>query len=163
RQRARPGWRQYADERARTGRRRRPRDPARPARRPRGARRRGGLPRQRRRRVHDRRRTRRRRGVPRAMNTAIVTGAGSGMGRATAQRFLREGWTVIGLDITPTDLDGGLSAVVDVRDRAAVNAALAELVPGAGGSVHAVANVAGIYQPTTLSTYTEELYRRVFD
>jgi 3-oxoacyl-[acyl-carrier protein] reductase len=109
------------------------------------------------------------------MRTAIVTGAGSGMGRATAQRFLREGWTVIGLDLAPTDLGTdtdtdsdsdsgrGLTAIVDVRDRTAVGAALAELVPRAGGAVHAVANVAGIYPPTTLSTYTEELYRRVFD
>jgi 3-oxoacyl-[acyl-carrier protein] reductase len=94
------------------------------------------------------------------MSTVVVTGAGSGMGRATAERFLREGWTVIGLDLAPI---GGLSAVVDVRDRAAVKAALAELVPRAGGAVHAVANVAGVYPPTTLDTYTEELYRQVFD
>src|SRR5437773_2413137 len=99
--------------------------------------------------------------------TAVVTGAGSGMGRATAQRFLRQGWTVIGLDIAPIDLDSGngrvLAVTVDVRDRAAVNVALADLVPRAGGAVHAVANVAGIYPPTTLDTYTEELYRRIFD
>jgi 3-oxoacyl-[acyl-carrier protein] reductase len=56
-----------------------------------------------------------------------------------------------------------LSAVVDVRDRKAVADALAELVPQAGGTVEALANVAGIYPPTTLETYTDELYRRVFD
>ena len=101
------------------------------------------------------------------MNTVVVTGAGSGMGRVTAQRFLREAWTVIGLDIVPIDLDGDngqvLTATADVRDRAAVNRALAELLPRAGGAVHAVANVAGIYPPTTLETYTEETYRRIFD
>jgi len=101
------------------------------------------------------------------MNTVVVTGAGSGMGRVTAQRFLREAWTVIGLDIVPIDLDSDngrvLAATADVRDRAAVNRALAELLPRAGGAVHAVANVAGIYPPTTLETYTEETYRQIFD
>lgn len=98
---------------------------------------------------------------------AIVTGAGSGMGLCTARRFLTDGWTVIGLDIAPIDIPAEkgtvLSAVVDVRDRDAIEAALADLVPQAAGSVHAVANVAGIYPPTTLETYTTELYRRVFD
>lgn len=102
-----------------------------------------------------------------ATGTAVITGAGSGMGRATALRFLDEGWTVIGLDIAPIDLNAGsgraLTAIVDVRDRSAVNTALAELVPQAGGCIHAVANVAGVYPPTTLDTYTEELYRKVFD
>jgi 3-oxoacyl-[acyl-carrier protein] reductase len=97
--------------------------------------------------------------------TAVVTGAGSGMGYATAQRFLREGWTVIGLDVAPADLGNGraLTATTDVRDRTAVHAALADLVPRAGGAIHAVANVAGVYPPTTLETYTEQLYRQVFD
>ena len=31
--------------------------------------------------------------------TIVVTGAGSGMGRATAELFLREGWIVIALDV----------------------------------------------------------------
>jgi 3-oxoacyl-[acyl-carrier protein] reductase len=99
--------------------------------------------------------------------TAVITGAGSGMGRSTAERFLREGWTVIALDIAPVEIPEAsgrlLSAVVDVRDRTAVADALAGLVPQAGGTVEAVANVAGIYPPTTLETYTDELYHRVFD
>jgi NAD(P)-dependent dehydrogenase (short-subunit alcohol dehydrogenase family) len=100
-------------------------------------------------------------------STAVITGAGSGMGRSTAERFLREGWTVLAFDIAPVmipDQPGRLlSVVVDVRDRKAVVDALADLVPRAGGEVTAVVNVAGIYPPTTLDTYTEELYRRVFD
>jgi 3-oxoacyl-[acyl-carrier protein] reductase len=100
-------------------------------------------------------------------STVVITGAGSGMGRSTAERFLGEGWTVIALDIAPVEIPEKpgrvLSAVVDVRDRKAVADALAELVPQAGGTVEALANVAGIYPPTTLETYTDELYRRVFD
>jgi 3-oxoacyl-[acyl-carrier protein] reductase len=100
-------------------------------------------------------------------HVAVVTGAGSGIGLCTARRYLREGWTVIGLDLAPVDIptETGtvLSASVDVRNRAAVQAALAELVPQAGGTVHAIANVAGVYPPSTLETFTEEQYRLVFD
>jgi 3-oxoacyl-[acyl-carrier protein] reductase len=102
-----------------------------------------------------------------AQGTVVITGAGSGMGRATAERFLREGWTVLALDIVEVKIPDGegsvYSAVVDVRDRDAVGVALAGLVTRAGGQIDAVANVAGIYPPTTLETFTEETYRKVFD
>ncbi len=45
-----------------------------------------------------------------------------------------------------------------MRDRAAVERAVAE-----AGPIDAVANVAGVYPPTTLETYTEDLYRTIFD
>lgn len=98
---------------------------------------------------------------------ALVTGAGSGMGRSTAGAFLEQGWTVLAVDVAavdPTGTDGRLiPLVVDVRDRTAIEAALAEHLPGLGGAIHAVANVAGIYPPSTLETYTTELFHRVFD
>lgn len=98
---------------------------------------------------------------------ALVTGAGSGMGRSTADAFLAEGWTVLAVDVAPVDpagTDGRLIPLaLDVRDRDAIEAALAEQLPALGGSLHAVANVAGIYPPSTLETYTAELFHRVFD
>jgi NAD(P)-dependent dehydrogenase (short-subunit alcohol dehydrogenase family) len=98
---------------------------------------------------------------------ALVTGAGSGMGRATAEMFLERGWTTLAVDIAPVDLDaiGGrlVSITEDVRDRPALDAALAHHVPGLGGTIDAVANVAGIYPPSTLETVTPELFHRVFD
>jgi NAD(P)-dependent dehydrogenase (short-subunit alcohol dehydrogenase family) len=104
-----------------------------------------------------------------ARRTALVTGAASGMGRSTAETYLRQGWTVLAMDRDPvhpeaTPATGRLVPVVaDVTDRAAVDAALAATLPDVGNELHAVANVAGIYPPSTLETATEELYRRVFD
>jgi NAD(P)-dependent dehydrogenase (short-subunit alcohol dehydrogenase family) len=98
---------------------------------------------------------------------AVVTGAGSGMGRSTAEGFLGRGWTVLALDIAPIEGDGTggplVPVAVDVRDRDAVESALAAHLPDVGGAIHAVANVAGIYPPSTLETVTTELFHRVFD
>ncbi|CAB4336991.1 unannotated protein [freshwater metagenome] len=92
-----------------------------------------------------------------------MTGAASGMGLSTAQLFLDKGWTVIGLDVSPIPLDSPnlRSTMVSVTDRTAIDAALAQLVPD--GQIDAVANIAGIYPPTTLDNYSEELFRRIFD
>ena len=98
------------------------------------------------------------------MGTAVVTGAGSGMGHATARCFLDHGWEVVGLDLTADQGldDPGFHAVaVDVRDRAAIEAGISMAV--GQRAIDAVANVAGVYPPTTLETYTEDLYRLIFD
>ncbi len=100
------------------------------------------------------------------MSNAVVTGAASGMGLATAQLLHREGWTVLPLDRSDAGIDteaGVLRTVpVDVTRRADVATALAEHVDRHGG-IDLVANVAGIYPPSTLDDFTEELYRRTFD
>lgn len=97
--------------------------------------------------------------------SAIVTGAASGMGRATAQALLNGGWSVLSLDRTASP-DAGHRRLhhvdTDVTDRAAVAAAVAGFTRDRR-PVHLVANVAGIYPPSTLTTFTDELYRRVFD
>lgn len=98
---------------------------------------------------------------------AVLTGAGSGMGRGTAECFLGRGWTVLAPDFMPVAIDGAdgrlVPIAVDVRDRDAVESALAAHLPDAGGSIQAVANVAGIYPPSTLETVTTELFHRIFD
>lgn len=98
------------------------------------------------------------------MGLAVVTGAGSGMGHATVECFLAHGWSVLGIDVAP---DMGhthpsfIPVAVDVRDRAAVEAALAAAL--GDRSIDALANIAGVYPPTTLDTYTEALFRSIFD
>jgi 3-oxoacyl-[acyl-carrier protein] reductase len=98
---------------------------------------------------------------------ALITGAGSGMGRSTVETFLAKGWTVLAVDLDTVDVPAGAGRVIpvvaDVRDREALEAAFAEHVPALGGRLDAVANVAGIYPPSTLETYTAELFHRVFD
>ncbi|WP_308467909.1 SDR family NAD(P)-dependent oxidoreductase [Rathayibacter soli] len=99
--------------------------------------------------------------------TVIVTGAASGMGLATARVFLRNGWRVVGLDIVQTvvgDIEPSmfLAGVADVRSRQDVTRVIDQLLPP-GEHIDAVANVAGVYPPTTLDSYDEDTYRRIFD
>jgi 3-oxoacyl-[acyl-carrier protein] reductase len=97
---------------------------------------------------------------------AVVTGAASGMGRATARLLHDEGWSVLALDCTETTIDTEgkpLQTVgVDVTRRSEVSKALADHL-GPDDRIDLVANVAGIYPPSTLDEFTEELYRRIFD
>jgi 3-oxoacyl-[acyl-carrier protein] reductase len=53
---------------------------------------------------------------------AIVTGAASGIGRATALRLVSDGFRVVATDIAPVDLDGAHGVAADLADPAAVPA-----------------------------------------
>ena len=103
---------------------------------------------------------------------AVVTGAASGMGRATALLFAREGARVVLGDV---DESGGADACEEIRAAGgeaafvptdvAVEAQVAALVATAErkfGALHTMFNNAGIEQPFTPSTdVTEELFDRV--
>lgn len=81
--------------------------------------------------------------------TAIVTGAGSGIGRATALRLAREGARVVAADLSEQRLkelvaeNPGLDLVPITADLAAEDG-VAAVVAAAGDRVDALANVAGI-------------------
>lgn len=100
------------------------------------------------------------------MGLALITGAASGMGKSTTELYLDRGWTVVATDLADNP---GLSNVklhwlkVDVRDRNEVEQKLAGLIPTLGGRIDVVANIAGVYPPTTLESFTEEKYRLIFD
>jgi NAD(P)-dependent dehydrogenase (short-subunit alcohol dehydrogenase family) len=95
---------------------------------------------------------------------AIVTGAGSGIGQATALHLLREGAHVTGIDINDRGLDpvraaGGDALVTDLADvegRGAVVAAARR------GPVHFLVNAAAILQVIPIADVDEEVFRSHF-
>lgn len=100
------------------------------------------------------------------MGTAVITGAGSGMGRATAELYLDRGWQVVAIDVAenPGLKSENLHWVkADVRNRETLELELAQIVKNVGGQIDAVANIAGVFPPTTLETFTEENFRFIFD
>lgn len=97
---------------------------------------------------------------------AVITGAGSGMGRAAAEVFVREGARVLAADRSgqQDDTAAGLGDAVrpfqvDVSDEAQVEAMFAEAL-GAFGKVDAVLNVAGIAGAAPLADLTVEEFDR---
>jgi NAD(P)-dependent dehydrogenase (short-subunit alcohol dehydrogenase family) len=92
--------------------------------------------------------------------TAVVTGAGSGIGRGLALRFAAEEMNVVAADIETGALEetaaivrdaGGevTTSVTDVSDAAAVDA-LANAAFDAYGQVHVLCNNAGVFQAGVL-------------
>jgi NAD(P)-dependent dehydrogenase (short-subunit alcohol dehydrogenase family) len=105
---------------------------------------------------------------------AVVTGGASGMGRATALLFAREGAKVV---VGDRDTDGGASLEAEAKaaggeiafQRCDVSieadvAALVGLAESRFGKLDTIFNNAGIEQPVTPSDQiTEELFERVID
>jgi NAD(P)-dependent dehydrogenase (short-subunit alcohol dehydrogenase family) len=100
---------------------------------------------------------------------AVITGAGSGMGRASSQVFVREGAKVLAADISGGEEetaaalgDAVVACRVDVTKEADVEAMFAAALE-AFGRVDAVLNVAGIGAGGMLADTTMEEYDRIFD
>ena len=100
---------------------------------------------------------------------AVITGAGSGMARACAQVFVREGAKVVAADVTGRQEetakalgDACISVHVDVTDEASVEAMFAAAVD-AFGKVDAALNVAGLAGAQPLADITLDEYDRLMD
>ena len=76
---------------------------------------------------------------------ALITGASSGIGLATAERFMTAGARVFGVDKTPTGLEKFPILSVDVSDHEALSDAF-DSIAGETGGLHIVVNNAGIQQ-----------------
>ena len=98
--------------------------------------------------------------------TVIVTGAGSGIGRATASRIAREGGTVVAVDISAERLAEFAAehpTAVFVTGDITSEADIANIVAATGGTVHGLANIAGIMDDMTpLHEVSDAVWERVF-
>lgn len=102
-----------------------------------------------------------------AGKTVIVTGAGSGIGRATASRIAREGGRVVAVDVSQERLDefaaehpgaDVVTLVADITDDEKV----AEIVAAAGERVDGLANIAGIMDDMTpIGELADAVWQRV--
>ncbi|MBT2534174.1 SDR family NAD(P)-dependent oxidoreductase [Arthrobacter sp. ISL-48] len=103
-----------------------------------------------------------------AGKTAIVTGAASGIGQATALRIAKEGGRVIAADISKERLDdfvaqNGSLDLVAVAGDISTEETVAAVVAAAGGRVDALANVAGIMDNfAPIHEVDDERWERVF-
>jgi NAD(P)-dependent dehydrogenase (short-subunit alcohol dehydrogenase family) len=100
---------------------------------------------------------------------AVITGAGSGMGKASVEVFIREGARVVAADISgaerdiAAEADGDVLPVhCDVSKEADVESLMAAAVEEFG-QVDAVLNVAGIADGCALTDLTMEFYDRLMD
>jgi NAD(P)-dependent dehydrogenase (short-subunit alcohol dehydrogenase family) len=75
--------------------------------------------------------------------TAVVTGGGSGIGKATSAALRAEGFQVAVLDVTPPDGTEELALRCDVTDQSDVDTAVAEVVSRLG-RIDVLVNNAGI-------------------
>ena len=94
------------------------------------------------------------------MKTAVVTGGGSGIGRAIAERLSADGYHVGTLDLNPSGT--AFAQVADVTDRAQVDAALAA-VRERLGPITILVNAAGMDGFKRFTNLTFAAWQRVID
>ena len=98
-----------------------------------------------------------------------ITGAGSGIGRMLAERFISDGDTVIGFDINEASLtavgeelgDRFHARVMDLTDPESIRAGMADMQDRVGG-IDILINNAGIVAGKHLLDLTEKDIRRTF-
>jgi NADP-dependent 3-hydroxy acid dehydrogenase YdfG len=105
--------------------------------------------------------------VPDPSKAALITGCSSGIGQATAQRLLSDGWNVYATARRPetlTDLEakGAKTLALDVTDEASMKAAV-DAVTEAEGAVGVLVNNAGYSQSGAVESVPMDQVRRQFE
>ncbi|MCW3848881.1 SDR family oxidoreductase [Sphingomonas sp. LB-2] len=93
-----------------------------------------------------------------AGKTALITGAGAGIGRAAAELFAAQGATVWATDREAIPVDGCKAAQLDVLDAQAIERVFAE-----AGPLDILFNCAGMVAGGTILDCTEADWSRSFD
>ena len=94
-------------------------------------------------------------------SVALITGAASGIGAATARRFIDGGWHVVGVDINPMD-DLRHAVIADLRDVGQCRRAVSDATHSFG-HLDAVVNAAGVWTEGPSRDTTETEWDRVVD
>ena len=93
--------------------------------------------------------------------TCLITAAGQGIGRATAEAFIAEGATIWATDLNEanvTSIDGAICQRLDVTDDAAIAALVAEI-----GNLDVLFNCAGFVHAGTVLDCTDADWDFAFD
>jgi 2-keto-3-deoxy-L-fuconate dehydrogenase len=94
---------------------------------------------------------------------AVVTGGGSGIGRAACEAFLAAGARTAALDLAPeSTAPGALPIVANVADQSSMDAAMAVVAAEFGG-IDILVNNAGVSAVGTVEENSDEEWARVLD
>ncbi|MDE3175404.1 MAG: L-iditol 2-dehydrogenase [Pseudomonadota bacterium] len=100
---------------------------------------------------------------------ALITGAARGIGKAIAERYVKEGAKVViadlnlpGAQAVAAELGANAFAIkLDITDQASIDAAIAQTVAKFGG-LDILVNNAGLFDLAPIVEITRESYRRVY-